>query len=69
MKGRRSEPEGAGEADLTSEPEGAGEADLTSEPVMGHKNASGPQSSNKRSNLIIEKLQQKLVQKLIQFCL
>ena len=33
MKGRRSEPEGAGGADLTSEPEGAGEADLTSEPV------------------------------------
>ena len=30
MKGRRSEPEGAGEADLTSEP------------VMGHKSASGP---------------------------
>ena len=25
-----------------SEPEGAGEADLTSEQVMGHKNASGP---------------------------
>ena len=25
-----------------SKPEGAGEADLTSEPVMGHKSASGP---------------------------